>query len=213
MFLVAIASARSASAAVLPSSDINDRPQATALIFYAQPQLRDDMWPLLFQILLADLAAGDGELRGDHVLDKDPVFLRGSDNLRGILFTSIVSVKLLGRCDALPPLNHAASASPLGWVLRVSGKVQPYIYIDCARIAQVIRPATAGMTKQQRQHAMAQAISRVLIHEWVHIVTQISTHSARGLTQSNLSINDLIAEPKNNHLSASTARLSWKAAQ
>ena len=49
---------------------------------------------------------------------------------------------------------------------------------------------------------MDQAIAHVLIHEWTHIVRQSDAHGSRGITQACLSVEELIAEPKNNHLSA-----------
>jgi hypothetical protein len=162
----------------------------------------EDLWPLLFEILRTDLANGAGELPNGLVLDRKAAFVRGTDDLRGILFSKIISVKLLGRCDVLPQTDHPSSTGPLGWVPLVSGKIQPFVSIDCTRLAQVLHPAAAGLDKQGRQDVMAQAIAHVLIHEWSHIVTQSSAHSSRGITQAYLSVYDLIAEPKNNHLSA-----------
>jgi hypothetical protein len=174
----------------------------TTFIFYAQPKVSEDLWPLLFQVLHTDLANGAGDLPSGLVLDRKADFVRGTDNLYGMLFSNVVSVKLLGRCDVLPQTDHPSSMGPLGWVPLVSGKIQPFVSIDCTRLAQVLRPATAGLNKQARQDLMAQAIAHVLIHEWSHIVTQSSSHSSRGITQAYLSVNDLIAEPKNTHLSA-----------
>jgi hypothetical protein len=181
---------------------LNAQDSGTTIVFYAQPRVSEDLWPVLFQVLRADLANGDGDLPNGFVLDKQATFVRGDDNLRGIVFSKVVSVKLLGRCDVLPQAEHPSSSGPLGWVLRVSGKIQPFVSIDCTRLAQVLRPAAAGLNKQGHEYVMAQAIAHVLIHEWGHIATQSSSHSARGITQANLSLDELIAEPKNNHLSA-----------
>ena len=136
------------------------------------------------------------------ILDKDPSLVRGDQDLRGVTFSRVITVKLLGHCDAFSQIGHPSEKGPLGWVLQISGKVQPFISIDCARIAEVLRPATAGWTKQRRQDAMLQAITRVLIHEWSHIATQSTAHSSRGITQANLSVSDLIKEPLNSHFSA-----------
>ena len=84
---------------------------------------------------------------------------------------------------------------PLGWVPLVSGTIQPFISIDCTRIAEVLRPAAASLSKQDRQYMMDQAIAHVLIHEWNHIATQSARHSSRGISQAYLSVNDLIEEP------------------
>jgi hypothetical protein len=187
-----------ASAHVLPSLA---QESDTTIVFYAQPKVSENLWPLLFQVLRADLADGEGELPDRFVLDKQATFLRGSDDLRGIVFSRIISVKLLGRCDVLPQTDHRARG-PLGWVPLVSGTIQPFISIDCTRIAEVLRPAAAGLSKQDRQYMMDQAIAHVLIHEWNHILTQSAHHTSRGISQAYLSVNDLIREPKSNHLSA-----------
>jgi hypothetical protein len=187
-----------ASAAVLPSQA--EEP-GTTIVFYAQPKVSEDLWPVLFQVLRADLADETDELHNGGVLDKQAAFVRGSDDLRGHLFSRIIVVKLLGRCDVLPQTGHP-SRGPLGWVPLVSGTIQPFISIDCTRIAEALRPAAAGLSKQDRQYMMDQAIAHVLIHEWNHIATQSTHHSSRGISQAYLSVNDLIERPKKNHLSA-----------
>jgi hypothetical protein len=187
-----------ASAAVLPS--LPEEP-GTTIVFYAQPNVSEDLWPVLFQVLRADLAEGTDELPNGFVLDRQAAFVRGGDDLRGRLFSRIIVVRLLGRCDVLPQTDHP-SRGPLGWVPKVSGTIQPFISIDCARIAEVLRPAAAGLHKPRREYVMDQAIAHVVIHEWIHIATQSTRHSSRGISQAYLSVKDLIEEPKDNHLSA-----------
>jgi hypothetical protein len=187
-----------ASAHTLP---LYARESGTTIIFYAQPKVSENLWPVLFQVLRADLADGADEIPNGFVLDQQAAFVHGSDDLRGRLFSRIIVVKLLGRCDVLPQSDHP-SRGPLGWVPLVSGTIQPFISIDCARIAEVLRPASAGLSKQDRQYMMDQAIAHVVIHEWIHIATQSTRHSSRGISQAYLSVNDLIEEPKSNHLSA-----------
>jgi hypothetical protein len=174
----------------------------TTLVFYAQSKVSDDLWPELFQVVRSDLANGVGELPSGPGLDSKAALVRGSDNLLGIVFAKVVVVKLLGRCDVLPQADPRPSSGPLGWVQSVSGRIQPFVFIDCAHLAQLLRPRGANLSKQERQHLMDQAIAHVLIHEWSHIVTQSKAHSSRGITQACLSVEELIAEPKNNHLSA-----------
>jgi hypothetical protein len=186
-----------ASAAVIPSQA--EKPDTT-IVFYAQPKVSEDLWPVLFQVLRSDLADGQGELPSRFDLDKQATFLRGTDDLRGVVLSRIISVKLLGRCDVLPQTEHP-SRGPLGWVPLVSGTIQPFISIDCTRIAQVLRPAAAGLSKQDRQYMMDQAIAHVLIHEWNHIETQSARHSSHGISQAYLSLSDLIEEPRSNQLS------------
>jgi hypothetical protein len=186
-----------ASAAVLPAQA---QEPGTTIVFYAQPKVSEDLWPVLFQVLRADLAGGDGELSGRLVLDKQAIFLRGTDDLRAVVFSRIIEVKLLGRCDVLPQTEHP-SKGPLGWVPMVSGTIQPLISIDCTRIAEVLRPAAARLSKQDRQYMMDQAIAHVVIHEWDHIAAQSARHTSRGINQAYLSLSDLIEEPRSNQLS------------
>jgi hypothetical protein len=202
LFLV-FGRACSVSAAAIPAPISNAEQSGTAIVFYAQPQMKEDLWPALFEALRADLADGAGELPDGLVLDKEPTFVRGSEDLRGVLFSKVISVKLLGRCDVLPQADRPALSGPLGWVLLVSGKVQPFVSIDCRRLTQVLRSKLTGLTVEGRRCAVAQAIAHVLIHEWVHIATQSSSHGARGIAQANLSVDELIAGPKGNHLSGS----------
>jgi hypothetical protein len=172
----------------------------TGIVFYAQPPVSEDMWPSLFQIVRADLAGGAGQLPNGVALDKAPILVRGSDDLMGVTFSSIISVKLLGRCDVFPQTDHPEPRGPLGWVLLDSGKIQPYVFIDCNRLGQVLRPAVAGLKKEERQYAMMQAVAHVLIHEWIHIATQSDAHARRGIMQAYLSANELMAGPKNGDL-------------
>ena len=174
----------------------------TAVIFYAQPQLNDDLWPDLLQSLHADLAAGIGEAPNGFALQQNPAYFRGNDLALGTIFSRVIVVKLLGRCDVLPQSDGSSLDGPLGWVWQVSGKIQPFIFVDCERIAQALRSRSAGLDQYARRHAMAQAIAHVVIHEWIHIATQSTRHNSRGISQAYLSVNDLIEEPKSNHLSA-----------
>jgi hypothetical protein len=180
---------------------LDTQPPGTAIVFYAQTPVSEDLWPQLFQIVRADLADGAGELSNSPGLDKHPILARGSDDLQGITFSQIISVKLLGHCDLLPQADRPQLRGPLGWVPLVSGKIQPFVSIDCTRIAQVLRRTVAHENKQERQYAMTQAIAHVLIHEWIHIAAQSTEHGRRGITQAYLSVDELTEGPKSSGLS------------
>jgi hypothetical protein len=169
-----------------------------AVIFYAQVQLNDDLWPDLLQSLQADLTAGLGEAPNGFALQQNPAFYRGNDLALGTVFSSVIVVKLLGRCDVLPQLDRSSLDRPLGWVWQVSGKIQPFIFVDCERIARELRSRSVGLDKYERRHAMAQAIAHVVIHEWIHIATQSPAHGAHGITKQFLTAAELTAEPQNN---------------
>jgi hypothetical protein len=176
----------------------------TAVIFYAQPQLNDELWPDLLQSLQADLAAGIGEAPNGFALEQNPAYFRGNDLALGTVFSRVIVVKLLGRCDLLPQSDRSSLDGPLGWVWQVSGKIQPFIFVDCERIAQELRRRSAGLDGYERRHAMAQAIAHVVIHEWIHIATQSPAHGKRGITKQFLTATELTAEPKHNTVAIAT---------
>jgi hypothetical protein len=181
---------------VLPPA-LHAQQAGTAVIFYAQPHVNDELWPDLLASLHADLAAGIGETSNGFALEQNPAYFRGNDLPGDMDFSKVIVVKLLGRCDVLPQSDHPSLRGPLGWVRQVSGKIQPFIFVDCERIAQVLRTNSPGFNKYERRHEMAQAIAHVVIHEWIHIATQSPAHGARGVTKQFLSPEELTAEPKN----------------
>jgi hypothetical protein len=178
---------------VLPSA-LHAQQAGTAIIFYAQPQVNDELWPDLLASLHSDLASGIGESTNGFALEQNPAYFRGNDIPH---FSKVIVVKLLGRCDVLPQSDHPSLKGPLGWVREVSGKIQPFIFVDCERIAQVLRTQSVGFTRYQRRHEMAQAIAHVVIHEWIHIATQSPSHGKRGITKQFLSPEELTAESTN----------------
>jgi hypothetical protein len=186
--------------ACAPTLLLNAQQPGTAIVFEAQPQISEEFWPALLESVRADLAADPAELPEGVALDERPTFFRGLDLAKGIDFSQVIQVRLLGRCDVLPQADRPTLKGALGWVPMVSGVIQPFIFIDCARIAQDLRPALVGLSKERRRHAMNQAIAHVLIHEWIHIATQSRSHGAHGITQAALSVDELIADPKKSRL-------------
>jgi hypothetical protein len=184
---------------------LNAQQSQTVIVFVAEPQIEEEFWPVLFQSLRADLEAGAGEVPDGVALDRSPALLRRDDLAGGIQAANVIEVKLLGHCDVLPQAERPwrrTSGEPLGWVQRVAREIQPFIFIDCERLAQVLHQATIGLNREERRLAMAHAIARVLIHEWIHVVTQSSSHSARGIERASLSARELIASPPQERLRA-----------
>jgi hypothetical protein len=182
---------------------LNAQQSGTAIVFLAEPQVSEDFWPGLFQSVGEELKAGVGEVAAGVALERDPSLLRREDLVRGIQAASVIEVRLLGRCDVLPQADRPwlrASSGPLGWVQRVAGEIQPFIFIDCERLAQVLHQATLGLNREERRLAMAHAIAHVLVHEWMHIVTQSSSHTAHGITRASLSVRELIASAEQDRL-------------
>jgi len=166
------------------------RAAENTLVFYADKQVSDTLWEPLFSAIQDDLAKEDYGLA-----DRHPHLMRGSEVILGEEFSSVIGVKLLGRCDVPQQAYRPLKPGPLGWVLRIHGQIEPYIFVDCTRMAQVLDPTTLGMSSEQRSRAMSQAISHVLVHEWIHIATQKSEHTEHGISEAQLTAATLVAEP------------------
>jgi hypothetical protein len=68
----------------------------------------------------------------------------------------------------------------------------------------VLGRRSAGLTNGERRHEMAQAIAHVVIHEWIHVATQSSSHGGHGITKQFLSPEELTAEPGNKTVAIAT---------
>ena len=191
MLLLACVSALTANASITKT-----QPLGTEIIFDAQLQVNDAPWPMLFQSLRLDLAAGSYESSKGLVLDRNPALILHKDLVPETSFGFIVQVKLLGSCGVASAGYYPFPNGPLGWVKMVSGEVQPFISIDCTRLAQLLGPEASSLDKQGRRRAMGQAIAHVLIHEWIHIATQRPSHDAHGMMKSSISVKGLIAHPR-----------------
>jgi len=165
-------------------------PSSPAVIFYAESKVEGPIWPALFSALHQELAQENRE----YPLPKDAEMLRATGVRPGQEFGQVIQVHLVGRCDVVQQAYRPLPRGPLGWVLRVNGEVQPFVYVDCDRLAQYLNPTTLGMNGEERTNAMAQAVAHVLVHEWIHIATQTGTHSNHGIERAWLPAADLTAD-------------------
>jgi hypothetical protein len=179
----------------------------TAIVFYADKQVSDSLWNPLFTAIREDLADEDFGSAG-HQFDRSPRLLRSSELVTGEEFSDVIEVRLIGRCDVVQQAYRPLKPGPLGWVLRVQGVIQPYIYVDCTRIAQVLNPTTLGLSNDERTRAMSQAIAHVLVHEWIHIATQNTGHTQHGISEAQLTASRLVMEPEPSHTEAAPEKPS-----
>jgi hypothetical protein len=75
----------------------------------------------------------------------------------------------------------------------VDGRIAPFIHVDCTRIGQVLGPQALGLDRDRRNSLMGGAIARVVLHEWIHIATQSSSHAQRGISKAQFGVADLTA--------------------
>jgi hypothetical protein len=159
----------------------------TAVVLFAEPQVEAAIWPSLLDAFHNEVVREASE----YALPGDAELVRGSTLVEGQEFGKIIQVHLIGRCDVVEQAERPVPRGPLGWALDVSGEIQPFVYINCDRVAQFLNPTTLGMNDDQRREAMARAISRIAIHEWIHIDAQSARHASHGIRQAELSGEEL----------------------
>ena len=162
----------------------------TTLVFFPDRPLDEGQWSALVAELhrvqpvsAAEIPALSGELE----------VLRRGDLAAGETVRNAISVFLDGDCTLLPGPRLFVSGA-LGWVPIIDGRIQSFIHVDCTRIVEMLAPLALGMHSNRRDVVMAEAITRVILHEWAHIWTQSSHHVERGITKSQFQVEDLLSD-------------------
>jgi hypothetical protein len=113
---------------------------------------------------------------------------------KGMEFKRGYEILLQGDCTmAAPSTSQEPPGGALGWVLMVNDQIQPFVYVDCDRVRQMLRRDLRDKTVAERRRILARAVSRIVVHEMTHIVTQSSLHAASGLQKAHVSSSDLLA--------------------
>ena len=165
-------------------------PHTTVVIFTDHP-LPSGEWPRLLAAVRGGLADAAAETPG---ADPHAEVIRGDAVVPGLLVDGPVSVFLHGNCYPELQPHRYPGGETLGWVKRLEGRIDPFVHVDCTRIGQVLGPAISGMNTDQRSAAMAGAIARVILHEWIHIATQSAEHGRHGITKASFGVEDLIPD-------------------
>jgi hypothetical protein len=159
------------------------------LVIFADHRLPDDQWTSLaatLSVRFEDLAAET------HFVSTGFDVVRGDTLAPGAQFEEVISVYLHGECHLHPQPGSYTVRGPLGWVLRDHTQIKPFIHVDCARIAEMLEQRAFGMDQRTRESVMAEAVSRVVLHEWLHIATQNSAHARDGIFKGTFNITDLL---------------------
>ena len=166
----------------------------TTMIVFTDHPMAGDQWSALVRELHRTdvrLETIDEELAGGLEV------LRASDLVTGVAVDKLMTVKIVGDC-ALFPRPRRTVRGALGWVKKVDGEIQPFIFVDCEKAAEMLGPMALGMNRDRRNTVMAEAMARVIAHEWIHIAKQEPHHEKRGVMQSQFEISDLLADDKPN---------------
>ena len=188
---------------LISRSVIAQQPEMTMAIF-ANHTLQPQEWPELEAALIAEHSRNEAEMPGIGVYALRVV--QGDQITVGISVERSITVSLIGNCFSMPAASVEGhpTIGVLGWVERRRGMpIEPFIYVECNHILQLLKPRIATMNREQQRRVIAVAMARVILHEWNHIETQSSHHKERGLTKSAFTADDLMSQPD-----SVTARLS-----
>jgi hypothetical protein len=177
--------------ALAPHSASAAAPTANAVLaIFSDRRMSDELWPIIVSALREELASG---------ADPAVQILRGDRIVPGVNTDNPITIYLHGDCVALPSfsLGRSSSSTALGWVRLNHGHIEPFIHVECTRLAQTLASQTYGLSRAQQERLMARAIARVILHEWIHIATQNPGHARDGLAKATFSPRDLIASTVN----------------
>jgi hypothetical protein len=177
------------SVGISAQSPAESTPQTTLIIFADKP-MHDAQWSSLFSAFRRGqtiLAASTPGLSGEIDLK------RGDQLTPGLQVKSPIVVHLHGSCTLLPRPRYVV-VGPIGWVPRVKGHIQPFVNVDCDRIVAMLGPLALAMNHNRRNTVMGEAIARVILHEWIHFSTQSAAHSDHGVSKSEFTVADLLAD-------------------
>ena len=199
--------------AFFPGSSIPIRAQnsspRTTLVVYADHKLGIAEWTAL----TSEVERSRSEYAAEYPrLGEGFDAVQGDEIEPGIRIQNSIAVYLHGECNLMPSTKHVVQGA-LGWVPVVQGRIQPFIHVSCERIEEMLGPLALGMHQQRRDKVMAEAIARVILHEWIHFAAQTTGHVEHGITKSQFLVSDLLADdtdrqPQRRHNHHETKRQS-----
>ena len=165
-------------------------PRVTLVVFADKP-MSEDEWAALSSAL------GKGFERlalETHFMAGGLEVVRGERLAPGTQFEGIIEIFLHGSCHLVGEPGQHEVRGALGWVPRDHSQIMPFIHVDCGRINEILGQRALWMNRGTRNAAMAEAISRVVLHEWVHIATQSPVHTRDGIEKRSFALEDLIPD-------------------
>lgn len=164
--------------------------EQTTLVVYADHRMPDEEWTDLFAALRRaqeEIAAATPALAGGVEI------VRGDQVRPGLRVDAVITVFLRGDCSLMPRPRLVVQGA-LGWVPRSKGIIEPFVNVNCTRLVDMLGPLALGMDRSRRDLVMAEAMARVILHEWIHIATQSAHHDSHGVTRSIFDVRDLLAD-------------------
>lgn len=115
-------------------------------------------------------------------------------------FDRLIVVSFQGDCSTTMPARLSGN-SPLGWTSTESGRVLPFIWVDCSRVKAVLEDSGGWPHSVVPAGILARALSRVAMHEIFHVLSERKHHDDEGLFKAEYTSADLLAPA---HLSKSS---------
>jgi hypothetical protein len=159
------------------------------LIVFTDNQMPEGQWQALSRDLQLEYSLLAAET---HFSPGAFELVRGGTLVPGLEFESPITIYLHGECTLLGRPGQSVPQGALGWVLRSKGHIEPFIHVDCSRIVDMLGNYAQAMNHDLRNNVMAEAIARVVVHEWIHLATQSSAHAEDGISRSTFRVADLI---------------------
>ncbi|HEY2472276.1 MAG TPA: hypothetical protein VGI45_31100 [Terracidiphilus sp.] len=163
--------------------------QHTTMVVFGDHPMNESLWSALVEELHRGQAK---EAAAVPVLSGEFDVLRGEDVVPGLVVETSLSVTVIGDCS-LKPAPRKFVEGALGWVREERGEFRPLVHLDCERIVAMLGPVALGMNQRRRDTVMAEAMARVIVHEWIHIATKSAGHAKKGVMQSEFELSDLLA--------------------
>jgi hypothetical protein len=161
----------------------------TSVVIFADREMQDREWTALFDALRKSRMEAMVET---HAIDGPYELVRGDRMELGREVQTPIVVYLHGDCRLTALPRRTAYGVALGWVLQVKGRIEPFAHVDCTQIGGVLGAQAQSMDADERNVAMAGAIARVIVHEWIHIAAQSSSHAERSIEKAQFGVADLM---------------------
>jgi hypothetical protein len=190
LLMIALIATGSAVERAVAETRAAPKPHTTTLIVFAKHEMPEGEWAALLGSIRRDTA----EMAKETPAVRGPVeVLRGDAVEKGLHVDEPIPVYLHGDCRLFPRPRYI-QAGRLGWVMRVHGHIEPFIHVDCTQLVDMLGPIALEMTMNRRNTVMGEAITRVVLHEWIHIATQNPKHAEEGVEKPAFSVTDLLAD-------------------
>lgn len=112
----------------------------------------------------------------------------------GESYDQFVVVKWNGVCDSDDVPASGRNKDRLAFAHVSSGRVMPFVEVECGNINAMLSAWTRGENAWQRNQMMGRALGRLVAHEVYHFLTQRRGHDQNGVSKAAFQKRDLIAD-------------------